>query len=450
MKLVIVGVGEVGETLVKELSKEKHDIVVVDNDAQTIERCINKYDVNGIVGGGCEREVLLQANTDTADFFIACSCYDEVNILSCVLAKKLGAKHTVARVRDPEYFKEIDNISASLGIDMAFNPEYRTAIEVAQLLKYPSALKVESFSNGKSNLVEFAVMENNPLSGKSLKEISEELGANVIFAMVKRDEKTFIPKGDFVINVGDKITVIGSEKGILDFCKKIKIFKPSAKSVFIIGGGKTSYYLAKQLSETGIDVKIVEKDEKRAEELGQELPLASILQGDASDHYLLEEEGLYSVDACVTMSGLDELNVIISLYAAKKKVPQIITTLEGTEITTLVEDLGLDTIINTSQIIANQIIRFIRSTQSENGHGVIGLYKLSDTVEALEFSVNEQFKYAGIPLKDLNIRKDVILGGIVRNDEFVLTGGSTCMQPLDKVLVVTTHKQITDLEEIIK
>lgn len=450
MNLIIVGAGKVGSTLVENLIKENHDIVVVDVDATIVGDVVNRYDVKGVIGGGLERSVLLDAGVEKADFLIACTSRDEMNILCCVLGKKLGAKRTIARVRDPEYFKEMENMREYLGLDYFFNPEYRTAVEIAQVLKFPSALNVENFADGKVNMVEFHVDKNNPIIGKTLKDVCKEYGNKFLVGMVYRGEEAFIPRGDFIINEGDNIHIIASETVIAEFSKRLKIFKPRAKSVFIIGGGKIAYYLAQDLLSTGVNVKIVESDKARAEELSLLLPKATVIQGDGTEQELLDEESLKSCDACVTLTGIDEENVIVSLFAKEKGVSKIITKVDRLSVFDMVKTLGLDTVVSPRIAIANHIIRFVRAHQADSGSGINTLYRFRDKVEALEFDVLDSFAGKDIPLKELQIKRNILVGGIVRDNKFILPNGESRLMTNDKVVVVAAASQITELEQILR
>lgn len=450
MNLVIVGVGKVGETLIKNFVNENHNIVVVDEKQNSVSSVVNRYDVNGVIGGGLERSVLLDAGVDNADFLIACTSRDEVNILCCVLAKKLGAKHTVARVRDPEYFKEVDNMKDVLGLDFAFNPELATANEILNVLKFPSANSVDSFGGGKAIMVDFDIVEGNPLSNKTLKEISSEYQKKILIAMVKRDNKIIIPNGDFAINVGDVVYIISSEEEITNFSKKIKIFKPRSKSVFIVGGGKVGYYLAKTLTDNGVNVKVLEKDNKRADLLALEIPKATVLLGDATETEIFEEENLGDSDACITLTGMDEQNVMLSLYAMQKGVDKVITKIDNQSILNMTGVLGLDTVLSPKNVIANKIIRFVRAHNGSTQSGIKTLYKLNDKVEAIEFLVGEDFPEINKSLKDIGIKSNILVGGIIRGNEFILPDGESKILMGDKVIVVTAVRSISELTQILR
>ena len=450
MNIIILGAGKVGISLTENFVKEGYDVVLIDSNEKIIEDAVNKYDVNGVVGNGLERSLLLEAGIESADYFISCTSLDQTNILCCVLAKKLGAKKTVARVRDPIYFNEMNNIKKDLGIDLAFNPEYRTATDIAQILRFPSAESVESFAGGKAVLIELNIEEGNAIIGKSLKDVSNENSYNVLFGMVKRGKEFLIPRGDFIVEENDVVYVIAEEKSIINFCKKIKVFKRKSKNVFIVGGGKIAYYLAKALISEGVNVKILEQDLNRSEELSEELPKATILCGDGTDQAILIEEGMANFDACVTLTGIDEENVIVSLFAKQKKIDKVVTKIDKQSVADMVKVLGLETIVSPSNSISNHILRFIRAHSAESGGGVNTLYKLHDKAEALEFTVEDDFSGKLIPLKELKLKRQVLIGGIVRDDKYLLPTGESFLIPKDKVIVITLAKQVSNLQDILR
>ena len=450
MRLIIVGAGKIGATLVEKLSKEKHDIVIVDKDAKIVEQIVNRYDVMGVCGGGADRMILEEAGVSSADFVIACTSRDELNILCCMLAKKMGATHTIARVRDPEYFMEMEYMKGELDLDMWFNPELRTAEEIAEILSFPTAVNIERFADGAAVMVEFKVKKDNPMIGKSVMEINRDFNVNALFSAVIRDNKGYIPRGDFIIQEGDVIHLTASEKGITDFSKKTQTFRRRARSVFIIGGGKIAYYLAKELIASKVSVKIIEKDEARCEWLSEELPEATILHGDGTDHEVLDEEGIDKSNAVVTLTGMDEENVIVSLYATRKKVAKVITKVDRPTISQMVSHLGLDSVLSPRTVIASSVVRFVREIASAGKTRINQLYKIHDKVEALEFTVTGAFGYKSIPLKELNIKKNFLVNGIVREGEFIIPTGDTVFMEGDEVLIVTTEKHVSGLEDIIR
>ena len=450
MNIIILGVGKVGETLVKNFVDENHSVSVIDKNSDLVTRIVDKYDVVGKVGSGLERDVLLDVGIANCDFFIAATIGDEINVLSCVLAKKLGAKFTIARVRAPELFKEIKSLKTDLGLDLFFNPEFQTAKEIVQDLKFPSARDVESFADGRATMAGFFVAEGSRLSGLSLIEINKKYAQEVLFATVVRKDEVIIPHGDFVIENGDIIYVVASDSKLFAFCKKLEIYKHRAKTVFIVGGGKVSYYLAKELVDFGVDVKILEKDKERASVLSELLPEVSVLVGDGSNQAVLDEEGLGSSDACVTLTGMDEQNVIISLYAREKAIDKIITKVDKPSVFNMVEQLGLTSVVSPKDVIANHIVRYVRAHKSDITDGINRLYKIAGKIEALEFTVKESFTGVGTVIRDLKLKKNILICGIVRNNEFILPRGDSELQISDRVILVADAHQIAELNEILK
>ena len=450
MHIIIVGAGKVGQTLINNFTLEKHDIVVVDADFATVDKVVNHHDVKGIVGGGLERKVLIDAGAEKADLLIACTSHDEMNILCCVLAKKIGVNCTIARVRDPAYFREMENMRADLGLDYAFNPELATAHEIASVLKMPLARSVENFAGGKARMAELEIVGTNPLMGKTLKQIAQEYKNKILIAVVIRGDKVIIPHGDFKLENEDRIHIIADEKELILFCKKLNIFKPRAKSVFIVGGGRIGYYLAQELLKSSVSVKIVERDEERATELSALLPGATILIGDGTDQAVLDEENLKGNDACITLTGKDEENVMISLYAKQSNVDKIITKIDRMSILKMVNILGLDTVVTPRYVIANHIVRFVRAYMAKAGEGVKTLYRIGDKAEAQEFAVLEGFEGADIPLKNLELKKNILIGGIVRNGQFIIPQGESQLSVGDRVIVISEAKHITQLSQILK
>lgn len=450
MKIVIVGVGKVGKTLASNFTNELHDVVAVDIERYPVENLVNNYDLKGIIGSGLEKEVLSDAGVSEADLFIACTSRDEMNVLSCVLAKKEGAKCTIARVREPELFSQMQNLRETLGVDLMFNPELTTAEVIENNLKFPSAKNLEVFAGGRALMAEFLIEGKNPVIGKNITCVAKEYGGNVLFAVVKRGEKSFIPHGDFVFMDGDKAQIIGSEKDIPIFIKKLKIFKPRAKSVILVGGGKISYHLATKLLKSDVGVKIIEKDENICQKFADLLPRATVIQGDGIDRTLLNEENISKTDALVTLTDSDEDNVVISLYALQKNVEKVITKVNRTSTIEMANFIGLDTVISPRIAVANQIIGYVRSHQSKHSGNLRTFYKLTDSVDAIEFMADDNFKGLNVPLKKLKVKVNSLIGGIVRDDKFVLPSGDTCIKSGDRVIVVTGIKQVTALSDVFK
>ncbi len=451
MKILVVGAGKVGVNLIENFIKDHHDVVIIDKNEKAVEELVNKYDVIGYVGSGCDRETLINAGIETADFFISSTSQDEVNILSCVIAKKLGASCTIARVRDPEYYKERSTVKNDLNIDHVFNPENITAKEIIERLKFPSAVNVESFADGKAKLVEFLISKKNPIIGKSLKDISVTFGMDVLIGLVNRNGKYSLPKGDFIIKEDDIIHVIGNEENINSFAKKLSIFKPKAKSVFIIGGGRIGYYLSSLLIQDGESVKILEKDRVRAETLGNLIKGVNITVGDATDQEVLNEEEINKYDACVVLTENDEENVIISLYAKQlSDSAKVITKVDRESVISMVKKIGLNSVASPKSIICNYIVKYVRSKMIESSDGIRKLYTLTNKVEAIEFHIKGNNEYLNVPIRDLKIKDTVLIGGIVRGVEFIVPTGNTVFLENDTVIVLSQAHKINEFLQVFK
>ena len=450
MKVVIVGIGLTGNALAIRLLNEKHDVTVVDENFDTVEALVTSSDVKGVVGSCLDRNILADAEVDKADCFFACTLRDELNIISCVLAKKMGAKHTVARVRDPKYFNSLEDLKDELGVDMMFNPEYRTAMEIAQVLKFPSAISADTFASGKVTLTEIRIAEDSPIAGLSVMEVAKKAEGKLLIAVVSRGDKVYIPKGDFILQAGDYIHLASAEKELLEFSKKIKMFKQRARSVLIVGGGRITYYLAKELLDMGVSVKIIEINEDRCRELDEELTYATVICADGTDTAVLNEEGIRDVDAIIAITGMDEENAVISLYASSLGNKKIITEIVSQPLRKMVQKLGLDTVISPHEVISDLLVRFVRAHQVGEGIGINSLYRIHDKAEAIEFTVEGDFKGLGVPLRDLKLKNNVLLCGLVHDGTFILPSGETVLSEHDKVLVVTGVKQVTELNQILR
>jgi trk system potassium uptake protein TrkA len=451
MNIVIVGMGKYGTLLTSHLSKENHDIVVVDTNAKVIEEVVNKYDVKGYVGNGASYVTQENAGLNKFDLLIATTSTDEVNILTCLVAKKLGIKQTIARVRNPEYSLQAQMMQNELGISMTINPDYNTALEIFRTIRFPSALTVESFANGKVDLVEIKIEKDSLLNGKSLIEIKEKYKTNLLFCSVVRGEDVFIPNGNFILQEDDYVYITVSARSTTSAFKKLKIFKQKPKTVMIIGGGKISYYLVQLLIDNGIAVKIIEKDYSRRLELSQSFPEALVLNGDATHHELLLSEGVGEMDAFVTLTGQDETNIILSTYAKECGCEKVITKITNGSYDLILEKTGLESVVEPKELFANNIIRYARGMTSSRGSEFKTLYRLVDNkVEASEFFISKPAKYTSVPLKDLKIKKNVLLACIIRKNKVIIPSGLDTIEPLDSVIVVSSDFVIKDVNDILE
>ena len=451
MKIIVCGDGKVGQTISYQLLKEGHDVVIVDKNAKLINHTTNTMDCLCIQGNAASREVLIEAGAKEADLLIAVTSTDEVNLLCCLIAKKLGVGHTIARVRNPEYSNEIQHIQSDLGLSMSVNPESQTATEIARLLRFPSAIKNDSFAKGRVDLVEFKIKPNSILIGTALKDLRRVSGVKVLVCAVLRKGKAIIPDGNFVFEEGDKVSITARPADILLFFMTIGVPCRKIKNVMITGGGKIAYYLSKILIDLNYNVKIIEMNEEKAKELAFKLPKATVINADATNHAVLLEEGLENTDAMITLTGIDEENVFLALYANKAGVKKSIAKVNRIDIEELLSDVGIDSIVAPKKVVSNEITRYVRAMQNSIGSNVEALTKIiNDEVEALEFRVVSTFKKTNIPLKDLHIKSQVLLACIVRNNKVIFPDGNEVILPKDNIVVVTTRTGFNDLNDILE
>lgn len=450
MKIIIVGIGKVGKALTELLSQEGHDVIIIDNDAEVIEEAVQNYDVRGVIGNGASYDNQVKAEASKADILIATTESDELNILSCLVGIKNGIKHTIARVRNPEYANQINFMHQELGLSMIVNPELEAANEIYRMLRIPSALKVETFAKGKVDMVEVLVNKDSNIVEKSLYAIRNELKLRFLVCAVEREGTVYIPDGRFIIHEKDKLYIIASPADMGNFFRKIGILKKKSKSVMIVGGGKISYYLTKKLIESNVKVKIIELDHKRCKELNELLPDVDIINGDGNNQDLLLEEGLGSVDALITLTGYDEENIIISLYAETLKVPKVITKVTRNNINSILNAVGLNSVVSPKVITANRILSYVRSLENTSNSKVQTLYKLVDNqIEAVEFYIPDNTSFTGIPLKELTFEKGNLIACIVRKNSIIIPDGDEVINPEDSVIVIT-KEVILNFEDLLK
>lgn len=450
MKVIVIGDGKVGRTIVEQVCEEGHEVVVIDTKSESIEQAIDKNDVMGIVGNGASYDILKSAGADKANVVIAATSSDETNILSCLIAKKLGAKATIARVRSYDYFNQTNIIKKDLGITMTFNPEYEASMEIMKIINFPEAIRVDSFAKGNVDLVELYLPVNSPLIGKSLIEIYQQYQVKVLVCAVQRDEEVFIPTGGFIFKEKDKIHITAKRSDLKRFLKKLGLIEDKINSVMLIGGGKLSLYLAKELLKYKYNVKIIEQDYKRCLELSELLPQASIIHGDGTDQTILDEEGIKDSDAVVCLTSTDEENIILSMYAHKLKVHKIITKINRPTFVGLMEAISTASVISPKEIVASKIISHLRARNNARGSNVVTLHKLvNNKVEALEFIAKENKKIVNICLKDLKLKDNILIAGIIRDGKAIIPNGNDMILENDNVIIVTTNQFLDDLNEIL-
>lgn len=450
MKIVIIGDGKVGYKLAKQLSSEKYDIILIDNNEEKLRKSIERMDVFCVAGEGGSVEVQQRADVPHADLVIACTSTDECNMLSCLIARRLGARHTIARVRNPIYYKQIDFLKKDLHLSMVVNPELIVAGDITRLLLFPDASKVETFVKGRVELVEFPI-HCGKLEGLSLSELYTRFQVQVLVCAVESGETVLIPDGDYILKAGDKLHIAASHQNMEQFFKKIALRKEKIKNAMICGGGRVAYYLASQLCNLGMNVKIIERSRERCEELCELLPKATIINGDATEHDLLIEEGIEKTDAFIALTGMDEENIIMSLFASKQSVSKVIVKINEDRRAMMIDELGLDSIVSAKTATADAILGYVRARRnSQCSANVETMYQLLDgRVEALEFIIKSENAYTGVPLKDLNLKVNNIIACIARGRKIIIPNGDDSIQVGDSVVIITMTKQIRDLDDIL-
>lgn len=451
MKIVIIGDGKVGHTLVEQLSMEGHDVVIIDKNVEPLRETGNTLDIMVIEGNGINYDVQMEADIPNADLVIATTSTDEMNMLCCLLAKKHGAKQTIARVRNLEYFTQLDYIKEDLGLSMTVNPEMAAAIEISRALLFPSATQVEPFAKGRVELIEIPLDEKSPLIGLQLKEIYKKYQIQVLVGVVQRGNEVYIPGGDFVLKDGDKINITATHKDIERFLRATGQYKEKVETVMIVGGSRTAYYLASRLISIRMDVKIIEKDKEKCELLADLLPEATIIYGNATNHELLLEEGIEKVDAFVTLTGIDEENIVLGMFAKSKQVPKNIIKINNVFFSKLVDKLNLGTIISPKLVICNQIIMYVRAMENSQGSNVKALHRMVDNkVETLEFEVKDNVSFIGKTLNELDFKDNVLVSSIIRHRKVIIPNGNDTIEAGDSVIVITVNRHLQDIEDIIK
>ncbi len=450
MRIVIVGCGKVGATLVEQLSSEDHDIVAIDINKDIVDRIADMYDTIGVYGNGASHLVQEEAEVSKADLVIATTGSDELNMLCCLSAKKMGAGNTIARIRNPEYIAQLDFLREELGLSMHINPEYATAGEIFRTLRFPSAQKIETFANGMIEIAEVRVAEDSAMNGLELKDFGKIFDVKALVCAVQRADLIFIPDGNFVFKSGDKISLAATPEQAEKIFEKMGSVRKKLRSVIIIGGSRIGFYLAEMLLSTGASVKIIDNDDKRTRYISEELPKATVILGDGTDQELLYEEGVGNADALVALTGVDEENVIISMYANFMKVEKVVAKVNRSGMLSLLDNIGLDNIVSPKLITANMIIQYVRAMKNTLGSNVETLYKIArGKAEALEFIARRASDAIGIPLKDLKTKKNLLIAGIIRGNQTIIPNGEDRILMGDRIVVVTTNTKLEDLSDIL-
>ena len=451
MNIIIVGCGKVGSTLTEQLSKEDNSICVIDQNSDVVHYLTSEYDVMGMVGNGSSYSVLAEAGIEDADLLIAVTESDELNLLCCVIARKAGKCQTIARVRNPVYSEERKFLQQELGLSMIINPEFTAAVEISHLLCFPNALGIDTFSRGRAEMLRFRIPQNSILHNLALKDFSSTFHCDVLICAVDRDNQVYIPSGDFVLKSGDIISIISARQNAVEFFRKIRIKTTQVKNTMIIGGGKIAIYLTKILTKLGISVKIIEQDLKRCEILSEALPDATIIHGDGSKENVLMEERIDQMDSFIAMTNFDEENILLSLFAKKKVRSKVVTKINRLQLNEVIHNLDLDSVVYPKHLTAHRILQYVRATKNSIGSNVQTLYRMyDDRVEALEFNIHENPRLTGIPLANLNLKSDLLICCITRDDKVIIPGGQDKILPGDTVIVVTTRLGLQDAQDIIQ
>ena len=453
MRILVVGDGKVGHTLAQELISEGHDVVIIDRNDEVVRKAEDMLDAMCIHGNGANAKTLLDAGVEKADIVVAATASDETNMLCCLVAKRLGAKYTIARIRDPEYNESLTLLQHELGIDMTINPERATALEISRLLRFPYASNIESFAKGHVELVEFRAQEGDVIVGRPLKELPAKLPSlpKVLYCAVERDGEVTIPTGDFVIHAGDKVHVAGEMVTITDYFRFMGRTAKRVKNVMLLGGGRISYYLAKLLSPAGIHVTMIEIDEEKAELLSAQLPHVDVIAGDGTDQELLEQENLGGMDAFVSLSDRDEENLMTGLYAQQQSLQKVIIKNNRLAYNGVINSLGLDSLVSPRIITCNALLRYVRARVNGGGTAVEKLYRLVDgKAEALEFIAREGDPYIGVPLKELTVSPGTLVAIILHRGKVIIPFGNDVIQAGDNVVIMSNRSGITDLKEVIR
>ena len=451
LSIIIVGCGKVGTTLIEQLSKEGHDITIIDRNARKVQEIANFYDIMGLAGNGASHNVQLEAGIESADLFIAVTNSDELNLLCCTVAKQVGNCAAIARVRTPDYSSEAGYLREKLGLAMIINPELEASKEAARILYMPTVLEVNSFAHGQAELIKFKIPKDNILGDISVAYLGQNIAPDILICAIERKGEVYIPSGEFHMRAGDIISFVATRKIARDFLEKIGFKTHQVKNTMIIGGGRAAYYLAKQLSTMGISVKIIEKERERCEELSVLLPKAIIINGDGTDPELLKEEGIEYMESFVALTGIDEENILLSLHVEQVSNAKVITKINHFTFKDVINRLDLGSVVYPRYITSEAIIAYVRAKKNSMNSNIETLYHMFDhRVEAIEFKVNESSKVTNIPLMKMSLKKNLLVSVINRNGSILIPSGQDSIQVGDTVMIVTTHTGFKDILDILE
>ncbi|MGX7089951.1 Trk system potassium transporter TrkA [Gemella morbillorum] len=454
MKVVIVGGGKVGELLCADFSNIFKEVTIIDTNELRVEKLVETYDINGILGNGANYEVLTRADSAEADMFISVTASDEINMICCIAAKQMGAKYTIARIRNPEYSKTKEFLRESLGIDLMVNPEYEAAKQISHMLKYPTAIKVESFFGGKFNILEVIINSNSILNGVSLIDSKKIIDFPSLVCLVERQGEVFVPRGNYVFNVGDKVHITAANKNLKKFYKLLgnqDNMEKKITSSLVIGGGKIAYYLVEFLQIANFYVKVIEIDKNKAIALSETFPDIDVIWADGSDRDTLIEEGIQTFDSCISLTGFDEENIIINLYADKLGIKKTVAKVNRASLKQIAEDIGQYSYITPKEIVGNIITKYTKSLQCSKHSDIENFYRIANNqAEVIEFKItNNSAKILGIKLKDLAINPNMLIAFIIRNNKQIFPNGDDEIKLDDNVVVVSYKRKIEHIDDII-
>ncbi|MBQ3285105.1 MAG: Trk system potassium transporter TrkA [Ruminococcus sp.] len=452
MNIIIVGCGRVGRSIAEQLNMEGHAITVIDENVEALERLTDTQNVMAIEGNGATYSVLHEAEIENCDLLIAVTPTDELNLYTCLLAKNAGVPSTIARVRNPEYINDVEIVKDDLKLTLAINPEYTCASEIARLVKYPGAIKISSFAKGMVDFIKIRLTDSSPIAGKRVADCASLLKGMVRIVFVERDGDVHIPTGDFVLHTDDMVSFVAPAGAAAKLLRQLGTISNKGRSVYILGGSKIGFYLAKILRVAGVNVKIIEKDPHRCEELSEGLDGVMIINADAMDEDLLLSEHIERADGVVCLMDTDEENLLASLYVKKvNPKAKVVTELGNLKFSSVVDTLPLDSVIRPKQLTGESIVRYVRGMQNAVGNNVETMYKVNgDRAEALEFIVRESSAVTGVPLSKLNLKNDLQIVCISRGGRVIMPGGGDTIEPGDRVIVITKHKGLSDLRDILK
>ncbi len=451
MKIIIAGAGKVGHSVAALLAEEGHDLTIIDRDPETIQHISNTLDVICVEGSATNPGTLREAGAEHADLLLAATEQDEVNMVCGISARKMGTAHVIARVRDPEYLRQTEFLREALGLSVIVNPEYECAKEISRLLRFPGAVRVDSFSKGSVEIVEHKIPIGGALDGVVLKDLVQRFGAKILVSLVERGKEAMIPNGNFVLQAGDRLSITGNSRELRRFFTAIGQYKRPVRRVMIMGGGRSTVYLTRILQESGMEVTVVERDRERCDLLCDLIPQANVVCGDATRSDVLQEDGLSAADAFVALTGDDEDNIITSLFAMNCGVNMVIVKVNRDYLDDILDNVGLNTVVSPKEIVSQQLTRYVRAMSNSLGGSMETLYRLADgKVEALEFKVGPDSACVNIPLKDLKLRPNVLICALIRGNKSIIPDGNSRILPGDHAVIVTAAGKLQNIDAIIE